>query len=431
MKGRQISRRQALRILGAAGVAGGGSLLFQTTGVRAQAGAPAVRKKVKLLFWAFSDNPVHQKMFVDTVDMFNKAQSFITVELDATASAMEVRRKIAVALAAGSAPDLGATFQTHVQGLYDSNMLYPVDEFFNKWDGRADYFPTVIDAMRSRSNQPVLFMANVTVPYLLYYRADWFAEAKVNPPATYDEFLEAARKLSKPPDRYGYALRGGDYYGLQVIEPIWGSAGVKFVDESGKVDFDSPQAMAITEKWVGMFTKDKSAQPTAVSDRYPQLFALMEGNKAAMWIYAIHGHPQLNSALGDRIQPAPIPKLKDKQCTLAIPEGHFIVSSCKEKEAAWEFLVHICSGEPARIFSQKRGVLPVRKSLSAEPVFQQNRFFKLAISLASNWWRPPFSHEHWLNYQEKIAPYWQQALRQEISVKDFHAQAVKLLRGEA
>jgi multiple sugar transport system substrate-binding protein len=83
------------------------------------------------------------------------------------------------------------------------------------------------------------------------------------------------------------------------------------------------------------------------------------------------------------------------------------------------------------VFTQGRGLLPVRRSISADPVFQQDRFFKLAIAQAATWWRPPFSHKHWANYQDKIAPYWQQALRQEISVKDFHAQAAKLLRGEA
>jgi ABC-type glycerol-3-phosphate transport system substrate-binding protein len=116
---------------------------------------------------------------------------------------------------------------------------------------------------------------------------------------------------------------------------------------------------------------------------------------------------------------------------LANPEGLMILSACKEKEAAWEFVVHMSSGQPARVFTEGRGLLPVRKSIAAEPVFQQNRFFKLAATSAATWGRPPFSHKHWANYQDKIAPYWQQALRQEISVKDFHAQAAKFLRGEA
>ena len=37
-----------------------------------------------------------------------------------------------------------------------------------------------------------------------------------------------------------------------------------------------PAAIDVTEKWVGMFTKDKSAQPTAVNDGYREQYALME-----------------------------------------------------------------------------------------------------------------------------------------------------------
>jgi multiple sugar transport system substrate-binding protein len=386
---------------------------------------------VKLTYWTWADNPVHQKMTVDAVDAFNKSQAFVTVELDATAAVMEVRKKIVVAHAAGSAPDLGGTVQTHVQDWYDNGVLQPVDELFGKWTEKADYFPTVVEAMRSKPSQPVLYMPNAILPYVLYYRADWLQEARLTPPDTYAEFIDAARKLAKPPERAGYALRGADYFGLQVIEPIWASAGVKIVDEAGRVDFDSPDAVAVTERWVGMFTRDRSAQPTAVSDRYPQLFALMEGSRAAMWIYGTHANPQLVTALGDRIQAVPTPRVKDRRVMLANPEGLMMTTACKEKEAAWEFMVHMSSGQPARVFTQGRGLLPVRKSISGDPVFQQNRFFKLAIASAATWWRPPFAHKHWANYQDKIAPYWQQALRQEISVKDFHAQAAKFLRGEA
>jgi ABC-type glycerol-3-phosphate transport system substrate-binding protein len=34
--------------------------------------APAVRKKVTLSYWTWSDNPQHQKLVTDAVDRFNK-----------------------------------------------------------------------------------------------------------------------------------------------------------------------------------------------------------------------------------------------------------------------------------------------------------------------------------------------------------------------
>ena len=56
-----ISRRKALRMIGAAGAAVAGStLLGKAATAVAQTAAPAVRKKVKLTYWNWADNPVHQ-----------------------------------------------------------------------------------------------------------------------------------------------------------------------------------------------------------------------------------------------------------------------------------------------------------------------------------------------------------------------------------
>jgi multiple sugar transport system substrate-binding protein len=418
-----ISRRKALGLLGAAtavGVAG------RTASVLA---APAVRKKVTISFWNWADNPNHQKMSTDGVEAFNKSQEFITVELDASSLVQELRQKLVVAYASGAAPDVAGTVQTWVQDYYDNGILAPVDEYFSKWSDNVDYFPNIVTAMRSKTDQPVLYMPNAMLPYILYYRADWFEAAGMTPPETYDQFIEAAKAMTRD-DHYGYALRGLDYYAVQPIEPIWHTAGVDIVKPDGTIDFAGPEAVAVTEKWVGMYTKDRSCQPTAVNDRYTQLFALMEKSKAAMWIYGTHANPQLNAALGDAIQCVPTPRVGDTNSMLANPEGAFVLSSSKEPEAAFEFLTFWSAGETGRTFTQGRGLLPVRKSLAADPVFQENRFFRTAIENADKWWMPPFAWKHWTNYQDKIAPYWQQALREEISVQQFHDQAAKFLAGQ-
>ena len=420
----RLSRRDALRAMGAAGAA---AATMQPGALFAQ--GPAIARKVRIVYWGFADNPVHQKMTIDAVDEFNKSQSNITVELDATSLIQELRTKVVTGFAAGSACDVAGTVITHVQDYYDNGILEPVEPFFNKWDAKDDYFETAISAMRVKPNQPVLWMPNANLPYVLYYRADWFQEAGLKPPETYDEFIAAAKAMTRP-DRAGYALRGLDYYAVQPIEPIWSSAGVKFVDQSGKVDFDSKAAIDVTEKWVGMYTKDKSAQSTAVNDRYTQLLALMEQSKAAMWIYGTHGHPQLVTALGDRIQAVRTPNIGTPRM-LANPEGLYMLTTCKEKEAAFEFLKHMSSGNPARVMTQKRGLLPVRKSIASEEFYQNNRFFKVALANSNIWWMPPCDSKNWANYQDKLAPYWQQALRQEITVTQFHQQGARFLRGDA
>ena len=71
-------------------------------------------------------------------------------------------------------------------------------------------------------------------------------------PDTFDQYhrdLQSA--IPTPPDRYGAAMRGQTYSAIQVITPIWRSAGILFVDAKGNVDFNSPAAIDVTEKWVG------------------------------------------------------------------------------------------------------------------------------------------------------------------------------------
>lgn len=416
-----ITRRAALTTLAAA-AAGAGT---------ARAQAPAVRRKVTLNYWTYADNPNHAQRLAVAVDAFNKSQGFITVNLDSNMSTMQVRDKVVVAFAAGAAPDIAGVVQTYVQDYFNNDLLHPIGDYFSKWDLRGDYGPNIVEAMHSRPGQPLLYLPTHILPYVLYYRTDLFEAEKLAPPETYDQFIAAAKQLVRWPERAGYALRGGDYFGLQVIEPIWGSAGVDFVDlKTGKVDFDSPAAIEVIDKWIGMFTRDKSAQPTAVSDRYPELFALMERGRAAMWIYGTHANPQMQAALGSRVDIVPTPLVGKRRVQMAIPGGNLMVSSCKEKDAAWEFMSAFAGGDGARSIGPGRGYLPVRKSVMAEPIVTDNRFLVRAAKESDYWWTPPFSSDHWANYQDKIAPYWQEALRQRLTPTQFQKQAANLLRGE-
>lgn len=425
-KAGRLTRRQAL-----AGALGGAALAAGGFDAQAQVASPAIRRKVKLNYWNWADNPVHQKISVDSVAMFNASQNFIEVAVDANMAVMEARKKLVVSYAAGAAPDVVMTIQYWVQDYFDNGILEPIEDRFKKWDESSDFFPNIMEQTRSRAGQPFLFLPQTSIPYFLFYRADWFKEAGLNPPETYDQFISAAKALTKAPDRYGFAMRGQTASAIQVIFPIWASAGVKFATPDGKVDFDSPAAIEVTDKWLGMALRDKSAQPTAVNDGYRELYALMEKGRAGMWFYGPHASQALIAALGDNIQAVQNPRVGEKHYMIANPEGPMMVSSCKEKEAAWEFMKFIGSGDAAMLYTANRSVPPVRKSLSERPVFQNNRFIKMSLEKLDTWWTPPYDHPHWTNFQDKIPPYWQEAVRGNITAAQFNQQGAKFLRGEA
>ena len=74
---------------------------------------------------------------------------------------------------------------------------------------------------------------------------------------------------------------------------------------------------------------------------------------------------------------------------------------------------------------------PVRKSFFNNAAFENNRFIKMSLAESNTWYMPPYYNKNWANFQDKIPPYWQEALRQQITVRDFHVQGAKFLRGQA
>jgi multiple sugar transport system substrate-binding protein len=420
-----LSRRQALAMMGAAS----GALIAGKRSAAAQ--SPAVRKKVKLLYWNWADNPNHLKITTDAVAGFNKAQELIEVEVDANMATQESRKKLVVAYAAGAAPDVCNLIQYWAQDYLDSGILFPVEDYFNKWDAKADFFPNIMEQVRSKPKQPILYIPQTSIPFFMIYRADWLKEAGLPVPDTYEQFISTCKAISKPPERYGHAIRGQGYSGVQVITPVWHSAGVTFADDKGGSDFDSPAAIDVTRKWVDMLLKDHSAQPTAVNDGYREIFALMEKSKTGFWFYGPHASPQLMTALGDKIKAAPYPRVGDKKYMLANTEGPMIVSTCKEKDAAWELVKWLTSGDVALSFTKTRSVPPVRYSLAKNEFFQNNQFIKMSLDHTDQWWIPPYDNPNWANFQDKIAPFWQETLSGKLSAEGFNKQGAKFLRGGA
>lgn len=141
-KGLPVTRRKALKLAAAAaGVVAGGGLLSPKTALATS----HIRKKVKLTYWNWADNPNHMKISTESVAMFNASQNFIEVEVDANMAVMESRKKLVVSYAAGAAPDVIMTVQYWVQDYLDNGILHPIGDYFDKWDQKSDFFANVLE----------------------------------------------------------------------------------------------------------------------------------------------------------------------------------------------------------------------------------------------------------------------------------------------
>ncbi|MFQ5971366.1 MAG: ABC transporter substrate-binding protein [Alphaproteobacteria bacterium] len=79
----------------------------------------------------------------------------------------------------------------------------------------------------------------------LVYRADWFAEAGLPPPRTWEDILTAAERLHDPArGRYGILIgTEADSYAQQVFTHLALGNGVRIIDRAGRLVFDSPETV--------------------------------------------------------------------------------------------------------------------------------------------------------------------------------------------
>jgi len=76
----------------------------------------------------------------------------------------------------------------------------------------------------------------------IWYRADWFEEAGLNPPSTWDDILKAARYFNKPAENQYGILVGtkAEAYAEQCFTQISMANGAQLFDAEGNLIFNSP-----------------------------------------------------------------------------------------------------------------------------------------------------------------------------------------------
>ena len=74
----------------------------------------------------------------------------------------------------GGPPDVGGVVRSNAQEYCDIGMLESIGPYFTAWDKRADYVPSVVEAIRGQPGQPILYLPVAILPHVLCYRAAAF-----------------------------------------------------------------------------------------------------------------------------------------------------------------------------------------------------------------------------------------------------------------
>ncbi|MCL6591504.1 MAG: sugar ABC transporter substrate-binding protein [Firmicutes bacterium] len=217
------------------------------------------------------------------------------------------------------------------------------------------------------------------------YNKRMFKEAGLDPnkpPRTWDEFVEAAKKLTRDTDGDGKIDQWGvlNQYGspdscFLTYQEILIPAGGTMFDYKDNPVFDSPEAILALEKLQELHrlgVVDPASFGIASGPdkraRFVQGYDAMEFGWAAD--YTLSNDPKVSKVVGE-VAFALIPGIKLESGAMEGSEGFAISKFSKNKKAAFEFLKFQARKEIQMDMCLRTGWMPVRTSVFASPALRQ------------------------------------------------------------
>ncbi|HWU39541.1 MAG TPA: sugar ABC transporter substrate-binding protein, partial [Candidatus Acidoferrum sp.] len=236
-------------------------------------------------YWLWLDDPT-EPMFDQLVKEFNASHPAIKVEYQLVPLG-EYHDKLVTALAAGAGPDAGRFKDWWLGEFVKLNALESLASSVGRWPGRGDVIENLWETGKITASGPVYMMPHQFITFYLYYRKDWFAQAGLKPPTTFDDFLTAAKKLTDPAkNQYGFGLRGGAG-GQDQWLAFMVAGGARLVDGQGKVIVNNADAVKANQWYIDLFRMHKVAPPSAPTDAYAQVLGAFQSGTTAMFAHHV------------------------------------------------------------------------------------------------------------------------------------------------
>tara|TARA_R110002094_G_scaffold12910_3_gene23110 strand:- start:12 stop:1265 length:1254 start_codon:yes stop_codon:yes gene_type:complete len=341
------------------------------------AGGSGAAQAVEIEYWQYFFEARITAM--DTlIANFEKANPDITVKMTHFPYA-DYRTKVAAAIPAGEGPDVVQLFYGWLNDYVEANLIQPLPaDQFPPDRIEAEFFP-MVKAMRSGDNYMALPTAVRSLA--LFYNKRLFEEAGIEgPPATLDELVETAKKLTKR-DGAGNLTTVGITTGMTAQDHHWFREGLirqfggdPYTDNYTKVNYNNEAGLAALKFYTDL--EDVHGVTKVGFMDEPQ--AAFKAGRAGMHIDGSFRIGALDKVRGLKWGVAELPAAADgTKSNYASYWVNAITTKAKDEkyEAAVKFMAYITSDEAMQIWLDTVGELPAKPTAAlteanaADPVF--------------------------------------------------------------
>lgn len=335
-------------------------------------------EKIELEYWTAAWQTFYEAG-KDSAESYMKSHPNITIKVTPAARQEEI---LMSSVAAGMAPDVYGQFSSERESAYTKyQALQALDSMKGFTEVLNERVPERFRKEYTRKDGHIYIFPYNASPVMLVYNKELFKEAGLVdkngepvPPSTWDEFKEAAKKLTKDTDGDGRTDQWGTWFGLgrraawRHLDylPLYlsNSGGKPMYAEDGTPLFNSKEGIETLEFMLEIYKKGWTPR---IAEGYA---AFPKGNigmiLAGGWL--VGDLRQANFDYG--IAPVPAPAGKHYY-TFLDAKDIGIMAQSKNKEAAWEFISYLVSKEQDLQMFKKTLQVPIRKDLAKDRDFQK------------------------------------------------------------
>ncbi len=334
-------------------------------------------------------SPARTETLQATVDAFEKANPDVKVEIISLPWG-QAFEKLATMVAGGEAPDV-VEMPDWWMGLYGgSGQLVDLDERLASWSGTGDLTDKTLAMARLVGDKAY------QIPYGFYLRAMFYNKKLLNeagvdgPPETMDDFMEASKKVSALPGKYGYCMRGGvgGFNGWIMMAATMNGTN-QFFTEDGKSRLNEPDSVKGIQFLLDIYQKGY-APKDSVNWGFNEIVAGFYSGTCAF----LDQDPDALIAVAERmdeadfaVAPMPLGPAGKAFPTIGYA-GWSIFNSSEHQDEAWKLVAHLSSPEANRAWAKRVGVLPIHKGADQDPFYATEQFKGWFTELNGDAWVP-------------------------------------------
>lgn len=338
----------------------------------------------KIVYWASNQGSTisqDEEVLGESIERFTE-KTGIEVELEVIPWA-DLYNRILAAVSSGEGPDVLNIGNTWAVTLQSSGAFLPWEGEALEAIGGSERFVPTSWATGGAEGQAPTSVPLYGLAYSMYYNTKMFEEAGIEePPATWDEFVETAKKLTKDTDgdgeidQWGFALAGQRVANNAHQAFVRGlQNGGELYNEDGEPDFTNDGVVAGVNQWVQLMGEDGVVSPSnaEINDGGLLPGEVAEG-RAAMIFDQASGKSFASLGFED-YGVAPIPMLTEDATGLEGTQSHVaginvsVFANSDNKDAAIQFVAHLTSDEEQKTLNAAYTSLPVVTAALDDPAF--------------------------------------------------------------